>query len=472
MTFSRIIIVLASLLAELCCIYPLYFLLATGSGALPIITPWWFLALAGVVAVSNLLLSTGRLRLLTVVLFNLFLVVISSSWLIQQNFFPTSSFFTLSWVTKFFADNNGFFNLYRNWLLLVFIFWVYYRAVLLARKVPAFNEAISRLDISLGTLFVLLLASTLTGIHLPGALIWLLVLLLSNAVAIASTQSGKRLPRQSTWVGPGFLAVLLLPGVLAVTIFFPQLATLGEMTYTASLPLVQWLGSILLKIFLWLLRHSHMVPAKELAPSTTPAQPEPEINPEATLPAWLAALLEKLGSLAVLLFLLAVAAVVFYLLYCLICWLWRYQEPAADTPDSKRLFAWWHSFLLRLSSWLSALKLAILPWLNINQGPVASYQALLRWGRRQRHPRLKHETPYEYLQRLTQHFPENQADLSLITEQYVFYRYSGKPLADPFAENKLQAALRRLGLALPRRTAISLKNLILTLISRLKKQNN
>lgn len=185
------------------------------------------------------------------------------------------------------------------------------------------------------------------------------------------------------------------------------------------------------------------------------------------LPPWLAGLAEIFGWLLIVLFLLAVTAVAIYLLYRLFCRLWRYQEPVDPSPfTGKSLFGWWRSFITLLGRWLTSFRLAVLPWLNINQGPLASYRALLRWGKRQGQPRLIHETPYEYLKRLEQHFPENRAELSLITEYYVFYRYSGKPLLNRPAESELQAALRRLSLALPRRAAIRLLELIRTVKSR------
>jgi len=62
------------------------------------------------------------------------------------------------------------------------------------------------------------------------------------------------------------------------------------------------------------------------------------------------------------------------------------------------------------------------------------YRQLLRWASSGGYPRHQSQTPYEYFYTLAGLLPEAQAELDLITQQYVRTRYG----ASPPAEIKLQ----------------------------------
>jgi len=48
-----------------------------------------------------------------------------------------------------------------------------------------------------------------------------------------------------------------------------------------------------------------------------------------------------------------------------------------------------------------------------------AYNALLYWGASRKYPREKQEIPYEYCQRLSNHFPQQKINLKVITDCYV-----------------------------------------------------
>jgi hypothetical protein len=51
------------------------------------------------------------------------------------------------------------------------------------------------------------------------------------------------------------------------------------------------------------------------------------------------------------------------------------------------------------------------------------YRALLRWAASRGYARKKYETPYEFQQRLHEHFPQTEPELGVVTEVYTATRY-------------------------------------------------
>jgi len=317
----------------------------------------------------------------------------------------------------------------------------------LTRRPPAFTASVNRFDLSLLILFGIFLIASLAGIPFSGGLGWLLASLLSNSVAMSSAQPGSRLEGHPVWLGPAFLALLLVPATLVVTFLFSHLSMIGNTAYGLCLPIVRWLGYVMTSALVWLLKRGHMMPESTVVPPPLSSGAPPETGTISSTPAWMPDFLQIIGWLAVLLGLLSGVAIAAYLIYLLLSRLWQRQEPASPIPPAGKVSLCWRSLILLVIRWMETFRLAALPWLTAGMEPVDSYRALLHWGKRRKHPRLGHETPYEYLHRLMQRFPEKQSDLTSITEYYISFHYGAKPF-DPNCKGELKSAVRRLHLPL------------------------
>lgn len=273
MASGRTRLVLASVSAEVCYLYPLYLFLTIGLGAPAVVSPCWIMVTAAAAVMSNLALSSGHRRLLTILLVNLALSFFTTGWLVHRTFFPAHPFLTLSWACIFSAQ-NGFVTLKSYWLTAVIALWVWCRATLLTRRPPTFTASFTRFDTCLGIMFVIFLIASLAGVPVSGGMGWLLASMLSNAVAMSSAQSGSRPEGHPAWMGPAFLALLLVPATLAVTFLFNELSMIGNMAYGASFPVVRWLVYVLLSPLVWLLKRGHMVTESETSPKR-PSRPHP-----------------------------------------------------------------------------------------------------------------------------------------------------------------------------------------------------
>jgi len=434
---------LASVLAEVCYLYPLY-LLVLAALKQPTVSFWWFLALSVAAFTANLLLGTGRLRLIAVLLINSMLAVLAACWLVYHSLSTAVPFWPLTaWAVCFISAPYGLLIPTGCWFTALIACWTWYRAAVLSRRVPTFRESAFRFDISLGMLFGILLVAAVAGISIRGGMLWIWALLLCNAAAMSLTQSLSQGEKQPAWLGPLFLAAVLAPVSLAISLFFSQTSAAGRAVYDVVVPVLGWLSEIFQSVILWIFTGRKPIVEKSGPTVSTGAAGEVA---DIAVPEWMIFVFKVALWVFVGLVVIILLAVFIYLLYNLLLRLWKRQEPVpAAFPERMKWLQWWHALAGILARWLNAAGRAVRPWFVVKMGHVETYHALLRWGKRRRHPRLLFETPYEYLQRLADAFPGQREDLSSITEYFVYCSYSGRP-GDPHMEKKLKAALRRLSL--------------------------
>lgn len=132
----------------------------------------------------------------------------------------------------------------------------------------------------------------------------------------------------------------------------------------------------------------------------------------------------------------------------------RHQKQSAEVADVETafvpasLFGWLIVLLAGVMKGLRHLWQSILRRLNLIrfrlvpvEEPMVSvralYRSFLKWGTKQGFPRALSQTPSEYLGLLGRRFPEEDAELGLITKAYLRARYSSNtPTSEEFAAAK------------------------------------
>lgn len=444
-----------TLSAEASYLFPLYSLIDRGLAAFPSsslpnstfpLPVWLWLIFILTSSFVNGILKKRPQRLLTLLLVNAFLGTLSI--FVSMHFILASqnegTF--LDEVSLFFSASWGISNLLRIWLIALFLFVSIFRPFLIFQKSIEYKKTVSHLEISLILQFIIFFITSLNNIAIPGGEIWLLTAFASNALALSLSSANLRNGnhRLQSWLGPGFLLVILLP----ISVVFPFLlfkfSSPVEKTIESSLPLLNWFKEFFLKILIRLLSFGHLVPESSLS-----HPPETKISGQGSFVSseghWLNTIINYIIIIGATLIVLAITFIIVYYMYRLLKYLWLTKNPnTLQTSYEHSSQNWLKKLLNTIRYWFRKL-LSLIPLTlhnKLKEVEIAlAYQALLHWGDQHKRPRFRFETPYEYCTRLSQYFSKKASTLKLITDIYVLHYYGAKDKL-PLSKREIYFTLR------------------------------
>ncbi|MGI6066678.1 MAG: DUF4129 domain-containing protein [Bacillota bacterium] len=426
---------LLSAMAEICLIFPIYCLTAIPLNYPLALSPWFAVLLTVSAFFLNIILAKSRRRLLTIILINLFIFLGCLFILLKLVFFPNYSLWPPTWLGFLFTGESGARILAWYWTLIISVTWIWLRSAFLTRRPVSYRAAILQFEVSMGVMFATFLIAALASISLPGAPVWATACLLINAGAISFTKNQAPAKNNFFWFGPAFLAMFTIPAAIIISLFFSPLSESGGFIYQATLPLVQFIGKVLLNVLVWVINFFDIAPIQNAPQNSVHSVITSNLNrPDGTQS-------DFMIWMIIIILILFLIPLVIYLTYTLFRHLWHTRAPGL--PASSKNTKWWQQFLSFLA-WLGRnFYLLLLPYLARHMETGAAYRFLLQWGRYRHCPREKHETPYEYSTRLAERFPQCRSCFAFITKCYVVQKYGNMP-PDGTTKKKLRLAVRRL----------------------------
>jgi len=228
------------------------------------------------------------------------------------------------------------------------------------------------------------------------------------------------------WSGPLLISIglILALGLLISAVVTPDLLQL-------LLTAIKWLWGFILKGINFLIS---LLPEPSLpSGGALPSEPMPTPPPEPDWPKLFNMPDSVRNSLRISWSVMAIGFLIFALWRIssdIFSWLRHKLASRADAefePLSGAFAADVLNLVKRLVKWLLGLRLRQRARKGFSLPEVHSvrriYRQLLRWARDAGYPRLPSQTPHEYCHNLVSLLPEANADLELITHQYVGMRY-------------------------------------------------
>lgn len=416
-------ITLLLVLSEISFLYPLYLLAAVILGAAdikiePSLSPWVLLLVAVILTLINFIIVNANQRNLTIILGNLVFIG-ATAWLSVQ----------LSGAV--WADAILIYLLFA----LAFVRIIY---LSLHKTIDIYVH----FDISTAVIFLAIVVIGGLKLSVPAALFWLLFSFLLNIAAVAIRQKDREAQGYWPWLGIGLVALVMVFFYSSARYFLPYLFQPAHFLYNVGRPAVGFLGKLLTLFFTGYQAHykNQREQSSQLATDTSNMEYAAGAG---EVPEWALVLMKGIYWLL----LAVIAAVVFlllgYLLYRLIVKLLQRQDRPAPVPISfGQLFSLRGLKQIYLSL-KDRIRVYLLPLSPAKPDIIQAYDALLKWGGYARYPRSAHETPYEYLRRLYQRFPQHKDDLEKITNDYVQFKYRKNPETS-LSPEELKITLRRL----------------------------
>lgn len=371
-----------------------------------------------------------------------------------KGFFSSSSnLLDVSWIERFawsLIRLASFPNQEQLFLLSGALVWWLGRR--LARLRPRFSVLISEFQFGFSMLLMLFFVAAMWGMNLPGLVPVCLVFFAFSflGISLAHAREGKG------WLHGGsrnqWLSILLFALCLAfgLGLFLSAIITPELLKILLNLLKLLWhciseLMSRIIAFLASLFPKSGPVPMPApMAPPAAPAEPPAWVE-LFKLPEWF----RRVGQLVVSsLWLILVLAALWSVSSQIIHWLRHkldHDEGAAYEPMSgafrEDLMHLLRIFLNRLSRMFRLFRKKRVGHDAASrevQSVRQIYRHLLGWAASAGCPRHAAQTPGEYLLTLTRWFPEGRLEFSLITEQYVFARYSPFSPAKESLENMVK----------------------------------
>lgn len=406
---------LALILAEACCIYPLYGLVLFSLGYVPTVPSWFFPVMAAAATLANLKLKMGGGRNLVLFLANLLLLglAVSAANLLQPR------------------------GLFDSVILNLLLLWVFFRSLYLVWKGRI--DIYLHFDAGLAVIFLLTLLIAVAQAPLAQGLFWLAASYVFNILSVSLAQSGEKDEGSIPWLGAGIITVLMVPLFLLARSLFPYLFEPARFLYDlGSSALMLFANFLALFLKGYFMFNANKETASQQAADTAFAE-----NPAAAAPGSpFFAFMAKFTT-----WLMIILAVVLFVLLCgyliRLFLNWLLKRPVRPSYQARRqsMFSWrWLLGSLKLLG--DTVKMLLLPWLPVTISTIQAYRALLKWGVYRNFPRRGCETPFEYLNRLKERFPRYQQELTAITASFVACKYG--PSTNNVASRDLKNSLRRL----------------------------
>lgn len=398
------------ILAEACYLYPLY-QLAVSLLSWPPVSPLLFFLVVALLLIINYQLSGNRLIILLLANAGL----IAASLLILTLFKPMGA-----------AEVA---------LAAAALAWLVFRSLRLFMSSAI--DVFVHFDVSLLVIFI---AVTLYSVlQASGGYGWLMLSFLLSIFSV-SVYAGAGQGR-AAWLGGLLASVVLVPLFMTAQYFLPALFGPAQILYSLGTPVVLTFRDIIGRLFSGYVTHfakQRSSPESQLAQDTNQVTPgySTEVSPVYE------AVIKVISILVIAFIIILVIAFLIYLLRLFWIWLLRRQgRPVSRTLAARQKLSW-KSLFGDIPVLIAQLKIWLLPWLPVHLDIAGAYRALLKWGGFRHCPKEAHETPYEYLSRLTVLYPRQEQELHTLTDYYVMYKYSKDPIQYPPAE--LKANLRRL----------------------------
>jgi hypothetical protein len=415
MSLRQVILRLSLIFSETCFFVLLYFCLVGSFHGRYLANPTIFLILAGVLTVSNSLVSRQNLRRLTIGLINLLLIVL----IVAGMTWRSGPLFFLIPRDALSALNVLLFDLSFLWLGFRAIYLTY------QKRLP---DPYSHFDWLMILTFLVLLIIGLAKITLPGGVNWIIAAIFFNLLPLLIVN------HTGSPVNPlsrGLLVLLIIIVLSGVAQTIPRLSYISgtagnifDVLKSSFSTVIAMLGNVLVVMIRLMWGRKTARPAVSDSTSTGP-----ELQPIAgpALPSWVNTVFQ-LGFLAIIaVLLITVATVIWQLLRGIIVYLLQRQEGQKAPKISLNPFQFWKKAFVLIRKILKKVGYLILLFLPTADISIdRAYLQLLWWGSWKRRPRQIHETPNDYSQRLSGYYPELSVEVQEITTAYIIYQYSGE----------------------------------------------
>ncbi len=381
----------------------LYLYAASGFGVAGFVNPWSFVTLMVSVAAVNLAMRRGSFRYLTITIANVavFGVALHMGWkgvgLFSIPPEPAAMMgFLSTWGLALFAGSRA-----------VFLAWT--------TNPPRYGL----FDINLAAIFMMLVLASSFKVPLPGVHGLVFLAILANVLMLYFGSKSES-SRQGSARALFALAALLVPvWLIGYSDTLSVLESPAASVVRFSTPFFELLLRALTAVLLVIFRFMKLAPRRpETETGGGPSTAEGEKMPAGETSPFVEYLFIGLAVIVVLL--AALAAL--YMLWLLVRFLlYKRTGPISGGGWSRP------SFRAFLAALLRALKRAFVMASIFLPLPITAERAygfLLFWGKHKGRPRKPDETPYEYLRRLLERFPDRGRELSRITGSFVRLRYS------------------------------------------------
>jgi len=430
---NRLQYILLTVIAEIAYLYPLYYLIAVGlkTPQVSIISIWTAFLPALLAVIANKILDSKKMRKLTKFIIYALLGAAVVLWLVR--------------TPLLFSWEEGLIPLLQNWNLALLIIWIWFRVMLITRKIPNYSLAVSRFEMGLALIFIFFLLASLLNISIQDGLISLILFFLSNAGALSLTKWEKE-GLASPWPGLGFAALFLIPLALTVSLMLPLMNKAAGTIYQIATPVLIFARDLFAHILIFLFKKAHIVQDRgTLSPTVKKTQDSLTIN-TGGLPVWLEYILRIIGWVVIIVILLLIFLLIIYLLRRLFLKLLKVEAVQSEPYVEDSMLSWLKNMLNSFRQYLNKIWVFIRVFLPRKISVFEAYNALLAWGVLRKYPREKQETPYEYCERLSKGFPQQKANLKVITDCYVAFKYGNKKPSQE-AMQQLASSIRKLYLS-------------------------
>ncbi|MGC9372654.1 MAG: DUF4129 domain-containing protein [Thermovirgaceae bacterium] len=382
----------------------LYLYAASGFGVAGFVNPWSFVTLMASVTAVNLAMRRGSFRYLTIALANLavFGLTLHLAWspsgLFSVPHEPAAMMgFLSTWGLALFAGSRA-----------AFLAWT------------ADPPRYGLFDINVAIVFLLLVLASSFEVPLPGVHGLVFLAILSNALMLYFGSKSES-SRQGSARALFALAALLVPvWLIGYSDALWVLESPAESVVDFSTPLFELILQGLLAMLLAIFRVMRLIPRRQAPTETSggPSAAEGEMMPAGETSPFVEYLFMALAVIVVLLAALALLYMVWLLVRFL---LYKKTGPQSGEGWSRPSFG---AFLAAMFRTLKRVFVMVSIFLPLPITAERAYGFLLFWGKHKGRPRKSDETPYEYLRRLMERFPDRRRELSRITGSFVRHRYS------------------------------------------------
>jgi hypothetical protein len=235
----------------------------------------------------------------------------------------------------------------------------------------------------------------------------------------------------------GFSTVIVLFGSGLILLFYPYLTLMADSLANVLSDVTGPMVPLLVKILSFLFvpgRIRNEISNSAAAGSGTGGLSPPNVG------GWEALLLKGIGlGLMAVIGLMAIAAFAFLMIHILRFLMRKSNQAGVHPKSASRVLEWLKALMLMpLCVWQ-----AFMHQLRGVDSAAWVYSGMLRWGRRSGLHPLSSETPAEYANRLTQHFPRLRKEIETIIEALHREVY-GEMVIDNGILTRILAARRRM----------------------------
>ena len=376
------------------------------------------LGIFSLAAFLSLFCRRRRWRVIQVIGIHLAGSAAAGLWVVYVFYYRLEPWWSRGWLTDFFNRPRDQLEWFLLFLVLgsTIVFWL--AGIRFAHRVRSYTSACSRFDggmVAFFSLFLVkLILQTRMGVQFHDSMALLMIfpffIFSLTEIGLARSQgNGQHKAYLSGYYAVGVLASFtvgaLIIGTAAVMFFLPYLKMASVVGYDLVQRAASPLGPIVIAVIRFILGYAKGGPAvSDISPATGTAG-SVEASP------WMLMVQKVMmwgGGALLIVMGTAIAWVVLWYAYR---WLFLKRVGAEQIRDPWSLLSWWtriKAFLYTCYQWLMRA--------NTKRTALQFYAALLRWGRYSGFSQVPNETPMEYGKRLSHHFPQLKAEITLIIE--------------------------------------------------------